>query len=113
MIANLLGRIYGGKVKLVPVVLNPKGIKTPDYMINNNRFDLKEIFGNGKNTLDTAISKKKEQSNNFIFDISKTEMSEKQAILQIEKIYKSLNREWVNETVLVKDNRLLKIFKRK
>lgn len=113
MIANLLGRIYGGKVKLVPVVLNPKGIKTPDYIMNNNKFDLKEIFGNGKNTLDTAINKKKEQSNNFVFDISKTEMSEKQAILQIEKIYKSLNREWVNETVLVKDNRLLKIFKRK
>lgn len=40
-------------------------------------------------------------------------MSEKQAILQIEKIYKSLNREWVNEIVLIKDNRLLKIFKRK
>lgn len=74
-IANILGQTLGGKVKLVPVVLEPKGIQTPDYIINNKKFDLKQIIGNGKNTLDTAINKKRKQSDNFVFDITKTEMS--------------------------------------
>lgn len=112
-VAELLGKTYGGQVYLVPVVLNPKEIKTPDYIINGNKFDLKEIFGNGKNTLDTAISKKKKQATNFIFDISKTEMKTNQAIIQIERIYTSKNRTWVDNIVLIKDNKILKIFKRK
>lgn len=112
-IANLMGETYGGQVKLVPVVLNPKGLKTPDYIINGEKFDLKEIFGNGKNTLDTAISKKKEQSTNFIFDISNTEMQTIKAINQIQGIYKSNNRTWVNKIILIKDNKVLKIYKRK
>lgn len=112
-VADLMGEIYGGQVNLVPVVLNPKGIKTPDYIINKEKFDLKEIFGNGKNTLDTAISKKKKQSSNFIFDISNTEMSETDAIKQIQRIYKSNNRTWVNKIILIDNNKVLKIYKRK
>lgn len=112
-VAELLGKIYGEEVKLVPVVLNPKGIQTPDYIVNGEKFDLKEIAGNGKNTLDTAISKKRRQSNNFIFDISKTEMNEEEAISQIERIYNSKNREWVNKIILIKQNKVIKIFERK
>lgn len=112
-VAKLLGKIYGGKIKLVPVVLNPQGIKTPDYIVNNHKFDLKEIFGNGKNTLDTAISKKRKQSDNFIFDITETEMSKEEAIRQIERIYKSKNRTWINTVVLIENMQVLKIFKRK
>ncbi len=112
-VAKLLGKIYGGNIELVPVVLNPQGIKTPDYMINGEKFDLKEILGNGKNTFDTAISKKKKQSNNFIFDISQTKMNEEEAIRQIEKIYTSHNRTWVGTIILIKDNKLLKIYERK
>ncbi len=112
-IANILGKTFGGKVNLIPVVLQPKGIQTPDYMINGEKFDLKQILGNGKNTLDTAINKKKKQSNNFIFDITKTKMTIEQVILQIDKIYNAQNRTWVNIIVLVKDREILKIFKRK
>ena len=69
---SLLGNVFGGEVKIIPRINYPKRIKTPDYIINNKKFDLKQIAGNGKNTLDTAINKKKKQSNNFIFDISKS-----------------------------------------
>lgn len=112
-VAELLGKTFGGQVNLIPVVLNPKGIQTPDYILDNESFDLKEIFGNGKNTLDSAISKKRRQANNFIFDISKTLMKDKQIIAQIEKIYKSKNRNWVDVIILVKCDKVLKIFKRK
>lgn len=112
-VANLMGEKLGGKVELVPVVLNPQGIKTPDYIINGEKFDLKEIFGNGKNTLDTAISKKKKQSDNFIFDITNTEMPTEEAIKQIQRIYESNNRLWVDKLILIKDNKILKMYKRK
>ncbi len=112
-VAKILSQLYGQKVNLVPVVLNPPGIKTPDYIVNKDKFDLKEILGNGKNTLDTAISKKKQQSDNFIFDISKSSMTEDIAIEQIHRIYESKNRRWVNKIILLKDDKILKIFKRK
>ena len=109
-VANMLGEILGGEVRLIPVVLNPKHIETSDYIINKEKFDLKEIYGNGKNTLDTAISKKKEQANNFIYDITKTQMKE---IEQIEKIYASKHRQWVNKIVLIENKKILKIYSKK
>ena len=112
-VANILGKIYGGKINLVPVVLSPKGIKTPDYNVNGEKFDLKEVFGNGKNTLDTAISNKKQQSNNFIFDISKTNMKKVESIKQIKGIYKSEHRKWVSTIILIKDKEILKVYQRK
>lgn len=111
-VAKLLSETYKKDVKLVPVVLNPKGIQTPDYMIGNSKYDLKQVSGNGKNTLDTAISKKRKQSNNFIFDISNTEMKEEEAMRQIEQIYTSKHRGWVEEVILIKNNKVLKIYKR-
>ncbi|MBR0428183.1 MAG: hypothetical protein IJK18_08315 [Clostridia bacterium] len=112
-IANIMGEIFGGKIELIPVVLKPKGIQTPDYMINGEKFDLKEVYGNGKNTLDTAINKKKKQSSNFIFDISKTEMNKGKATKQIERIYESKHRDWINRIILIENDEILKIYKRK
>lgn len=112
-VASILGYIYGGKINLAPVVLNPKGIRTPDYIIEKERFDLKEIFGNTKNTLDHAIKKKIKQSNNFIFDISKSEMGINGAIQQIEKIYSNPYRSWIDKIILIKENKILKVYKHK
>lgn len=111
-IANLLGQVFGGKVNLIPVVLQPKGVQTADYIINNKKFDLKQILGNGRNTLDTAINKKKKQSNNFIFDISKSEMKIEEVLSQIDRIYNAKNRMWVDTIVLIKDKTILKVFRR-
>lgn len=112
-VANILGDIYGGKINLVPVVLNPKGIRTPDYIIGEEKFDLKEIFGNTKNTLDHAIKKKIKQSNNFIFDISKSKIRTNEAIKQIEKIYSNPYRGWIDKIILIKEDKVLKVYKHK
>lgn len=109
-VANMLGKIYGGQVKIIPKVNEPANIKTPDYIVNNQRFDLKEIEGNGKNTLDGAIKKQKRQANNFIFDITRTEMNRYEAIKQIDRIYNSKYRDWVNIIVLIDANTILKVF---
>lgn len=112
-VADMLGDVYKTKVKLVPVVLNPQGVKTPDYILNEEKFDLKEIFGSNKNTLYNAITRKKAQSDNFIFDITQTVMSKEEAMEQIEGIYKSKHKGWVNKIILIKDNKILKEYKRK
>ena len=77
------------------------------------KYDLKQISGKGKNTLDNAIVKQKRQASNFIFDISNTELSEFEAIIQINNIYNSIHREWINEIILIKNNDIIKIYKRK
>ena len=82
-------------------------------MIENKKYDLKEIYGNSKNTLYNAINKKKEQSDNFIFDISNTKMEISEAIKQIQGIYESKHKDWVNEIILMKNNQILKIYRRK
>ena len=40
-VANMLGEYYGGQVAIIPRVNKPANIKTPDYIINGERFDLK------------------------------------------------------------------------
>lgn len=92
--------------------MNLAGIKTPDYMIRDKKFDLKEISGNGKNTLDSAIKKQEKQAENFIFDISKSEMSEKEAVSQIEGIFNSKHREWIKQIILIKNDKIIKIYLR-
>lgn len=111
-VANMLGKIYGGNVKLIPRINEPTKIKTPDYIIQNEKYDLKEIHGNSKNTLHNAINKQQEQAKNFVFDISNTKMETIEAIDQIQSIYKSKHTNWVDKIVLIKGNQILKIYKR-
>ncbi len=63
-VAKLLGTIFGGQINIIPKVNEPSGIKTPDYIINNEKFDLKGIKGNGKNTIIFSYDEKRKCSNN-------------------------------------------------
>ena len=113
-VAKLLGQTFGGEINVIPRVNNPEGIKTPDYILNGQRFDLKEIKGKGKNTIDTAIKSKREQASNFILDITeKCKLKDEEIIKQIEKIYNSKNREWLEMVVVKRNDKLIKIYKRK
>ena len=47
-IAVLLSEKYGKKVELIPQVMYPQGIQTPDYLIDGQRYDLKSPTGKGK-----------------------------------------------------------------
>lgn len=111
-VANILGRIYGGQVNIIPRINEPKNIKTPDYMISNEKFDLKQITGGGKWTIEGNLKGKKEQANNFIIDITKAKIDIKEACRQIEVIYNSKHYTWVDEILLIKENLLVKVYKR-
>lgn len=112
-VANMLGELYGGKIKIIPRVNEPKNIKTPDYIVKNRRYDLKQISGNGKYVIQGNLKGKQKQADNFVIDITKSEMSIDEAIRQIENIYNSKHFLWLDRIFLLKDKEFLKIFKRK
>ena len=77
------------------------------------KWDLKEIKSTGKNVLDNRVNGLKKQSNNFIFDISNTPISIREIKNQIDKLYESPNRKWINKIMLIKNQKLICIYIRK
>lgn len=112
-VANMLGSLYGGKIKIIPRINEPKNIKTPDYIVKNKRYDLKQISGNGKYVIQGNLKGKQKQADNFVIDITKSNMSTDEAIRQVENIYNSKHFLWLDRIILLKDKEFLKIYKRK
>ena len=111
-VAHMLGKIIGGKVNIIPRINEPEGIKTPDYIINGEKFDLKQITGRGKYTIQGNLKGKQKQSNNFIIDISNAKFDIKEAKRQIKNIYNSKHYLWINKIMLIYGCDILKIYKR-
>lgn len=112
-VGELLADVLGSHVIHVPEVHNPNFVKTPDFLINGVRWDLKEIEKTGKNNIDNAIAGKKEQARSFVIDISKTPMGIDEAYSRIDRIYFNKHRNWVENIILIKDDKIIDIFKRK
>lgn len=111
-VAKLLGKTIGGNVNVIPRVNKPLGIKTPDYIINGEKFDLKEITGGGKYTIQGNIKGKEKQSNNFVIDVTNAKFDIKEAERQIQNIYTSKHYLWLNKILLIQNNNIVKIYKR-
>nr|DAJ80866.1 MAG TPA: minor capsid protein [Bacteriophage sp.] len=112
-VAKILGKAYGGQINIIPRINNPANIKTPDYIINNERFDLKEITGTGKYVIEGNLRKKKNQANNFIIDVTNTKMDFKEIERQIRSIYISKRFMWVDKIFVIKENKIINAYKRK
>ena len=111
--AKWLTKTFGGTVYIIPKINIPNGIKTADYLYNNEYWDLKRIFTNGKRTIDNRLNNTKKQASNYIVDISKGKMSNYLAITQIKNIYTSKNRLWIQTIILKGKNRKIYIFQKK
>lgn len=112
-IAAILCGKYGKHVEFVPQVMHPKGIQTPDYMIDGNRFDLKSPTGRGKNLIYGLVAKKRKQADNFIIDISGCPLSEEEIMRQIADLYFSPRVGFLEKVVLMKNGEVLKVYERK
>ena len=112
-VAKWLANLFGETVYMLPRINYPEGIKTADYFFKNECWDLKTIKGKSRQVLYHAIYKNKTQSNNFIFDISNTTISIKEIKNQIDKLYESPNRKWINKIMLIKNQKLICIYIRK
>lgn len=112
-IAQLLENTFGGDIKMVPRVNNPLGVSTPDYLYDGKAYDLKCISGNSKNTLYNAVSKKKKQSPNFIFDITESRLTEAEILDQIGRLYTSKHTTWIEEIIVVKKGKVKNVIVKK
>ena len=112
-VAVVIAQKYGKNLKMVPRVLNPPGIKTPDYIINGEKWDLKTLISKGEKVFYNLTKGKKRQANNFIFDISNIEVSDNWIQNQISSIFNSKNREWINSIIINKNKVIIKAYKRK
>lgn len=111
-VAIWLANTFGYKVKLLPRINIPEGIKTADYLFKDELWDLKSINSNSKQALYHAIYKNKLQSRNFIIDISNSNMTIRDALLQLKKIYNRLDTNFVNKIMLKKNQKFI-IYKKR
>ena len=111
-IANIIAKGTGKDIKMVPRITFPQNIQTPDYLIDGIKFDLKTPLGNGKNTLYGMVKSKKKQANNFVICADKTALSMDEIEQQIQGIYSSRNTAFVDTIILVKNQEIVKIYKR-
>lgn len=111
-VAAILSAKYGKNVELVPQIMVPQGVQTPDYLIDGERFDLKSPIGKGKNLLYSMLAKKKKQSPNFIFDITDCPLPEEDIIRQIDGLYISRHTRFVEKIVVMKNGEIIKVYDR-
>lgn len=114
-IAELLEQEFGGEIYLVPRVNNPKGITTPDYLFRGQGYDLKTLGADaGENTIYNRIKKAKRQSKNFVVDVTAaTKLDDRIVDAQIDKLFWSKESQFVNEIVIIRNGRIVKVVKRK
>lgn len=112
-IARTLADKYGKKVELLPRVDYPENVQVPDYLIDGNPFDLKSPTGSGKDVLRDMIKRKKKQSPNFMFNVSKCSLPAEELERQIKVIFTAPNTKFVKQIAIVNLDEILKVYLRK
>lgn len=112
-VAEVLSKKYGKKIEIVPQIMKPEKIPTPDYLIEGDKYDLKSPTGSGKNVLYGMVSKNRRQSSNFIYDLSNCPLDISEIERQVDGIYKSSHTLFIDKIVLFKDDEVIKVYRRK
>lgn len=97
---------------MLPRINEPEGIQTADYLFKGEYWDLKSISGKSNQVLYHSIYKKKTQSNNFICDVSTSELDIKELKSQIDKLFSRKDTEFLQKIILKKKNDIF-VYKRK
>ncbi len=112
-VAGVLSVKYGKSVELVPQVMVPQGVQTPDYLVDGERFDLKAPTGRGKDLFYNVVSKKRKQASSFIFDITDCPLSEDEVRKQVEALFFSRHTRFIEKIVIMRGGEILKVYGRK
>ena len=103
-------RTIGGKIELRFEIGEDRKISSSDYLIDGEEWDLKEISGNSPSSFLHSTQKKRVQSQNYIFDLSNSSMSESVIIENLRRLFKF--KDWIGIIVLKKNNDLLGIYEK-
>ncbi len=114
-IAELTVQTFGGELQHLPDITEDDGIRCGDCFYKNEIWDIKELGLNAMSktrAIDNLMKSSKGQSNNFIIDITRSKLDRKNILGQIEKIYSTKNRDWIDKIIVFDNNKLLKVTKR-
>lgn len=111
-VGEWLSKTFGKHVQMAPRVNYPEKIPSPDYLVDGLKFDLKEITGEGKGTLDQNTRKAKTQAENIVYDVTKSALSDKEIERQLEEIYK-FGRRGLDVAIVKRGNRLIYVTKKR
>lgn len=114
-VAALLSKWLGQKVTLGPKISGKiKNVSCPDYFVGDkwDKWDFKELKGNGKDAIRDAIKKKAEQASKFIIDISNYGRPIEDAIRQAKAVFGAFNTKFVNEIILINGNKVVGAYKK-
>lgn len=118
-IANFIEKKFGGEIHLVPRIsdISNTGIrtKTPDYIWKGSKWDLKTPGINGKfeNTFERFIKKKdaKMQAKKFIINYKNFPTKTDEEIINVVlNTLKQPSRKWVETVIIIRDEKIIKIF---
>lgn len=112
-VAELLLGEFGGNMQIVPRVVYPQGKTTPDYIYNGEKYDLKEPRGESRHVLYNMVAKKKTQAQNFIFDIGRCPLNERDIMEQINELFHSRHTGFIDKIILIKDKDVIGVYERK
>ena len=112
-VAELLKSLFDKKVSLVPEVKGKfKEVQTSDYLIGDQRWDLKELSGSSKDAIRNAISKRKRQADYFIIDVTKSKLGISEINSQAENVFRADNTKFVKGLMIIKEQEIIKILER-
>lgn len=111
-IADYICNSLGKTVELVPKINYPLGIKTPDYLIDGERFDLKSPTGKGKYLLQGLIAKKGQQAHNFIIDVTNCPLELSELKRQTDSLFKSPRTAFLEKIVFLKGDKIIGAYKK-
>ncbi|WP_423364412.1 minor capsid protein [Mycoplasma sp. P36-A1] len=100
--AQWLSKEFSENVEMIPRVNNPEGVKAPDYLFKNNYWELKAIKSSNPSSLYNNVKKKKEQSSNFIFDLTESTLEIESCKKIIKQIFTNERTDFVKEIMIVK-----------
>lgn len=103
----------GGDLGLHPRVVLPKNINTPDYIWNEEKWDLKTINNHGNSTLSNAIKKAKKQTNNVILDIQIDSYTDEILNNELLRIFNNKRLGFIDKIMITRKGEFIGIFKKK
>ena len=114
-VGKLLSLATRQPVTLVPEVKGDfKNVHTPDFLVGPSRskWDLKDITTDNKEAIRNAAHKKKQQADNFVFNVTGKAVSE-HVIAQAENAFSQYNMGFVKSIAVIRGNEILKVLRRK
>ena len=112
-VAEWIAYNMGGIIKMCPRVVIPKGIRTPDYIWNGEKWDLKTINSHSNNTVTTAVGKAKEQTENVALYLNVNSYTDNDLIHELDRIFGNSRYSYIDRIMISEDYVLRGIYKRK